>query len=207
MDSFAMWENIRRHSFLVARVAELLQKGLTESGRAAAVPERELVVAGALLHDIAKSKCLMEKCRHAEVGAALCDDLGYPQVAEIVLNHVVLSDFGPKRYVAGDFRATELVFYADKRVRHDEVVSLDERLEYILGKYADNNPHYEALILKNFQLCRTLEHQLFAFLDFSPTDLSTLLAGEPAGNLHYPPGGEKPHPDPEVPQDSPAHRQ
>lgn len=201
MDTFAMWENIRRHSFLVARVAELLQMGLAEAGRAPAVPDRELVVAGALLHDIAKSKCIEEKCRHAEVGATLCSELGYGQVAEIVENHVVLSEFRQERYVVGDFTASELVFYADKRVRHDEVVTLDERLEYILGKYGDNNQRFETLIHKNFQLCRTLENTLFTFLDFSAAEVPAILARESLGRLHYPTSRENPHPDGAAPQD------
>ena len=187
MESFSMWENIRHHSFMVARVAELLQRHLASRGRAAAVPPRELVIAGALLHDIAKSKCLDEGCRHADVGALLCEELGYVTIAPIVANHVILSDFNPERYERGEFNAIELVFYADKRVKHDQVVSLDERLDYILEKYANNSQRNEKLIMQNFASCRTLEEHLFSCLDFSPSDISDRLAEESAGPLHYPP--------------------
>ncbi|SHO48776.1 HD domain-containing protein [Desulfopila aestuarii] len=187
METFSMWENIRCHSFMVARVAEFLHRQLDNAGRAGAVPQRELVIAGALLHDIAKSKCLDEGCRHADVGAVLCEELGYMDIAEIVANHVILSDFEPNRYQRGEFNAVELVFYADKRVKHDQVVSLDERLDYILEKYANNSQRNEALIIKNFAACRTLEKHLFARLDFSPADIPNLLAEESAGTLQYPP--------------------
>lgn len=193
MDTFAMWENIRHHSFLVARVAGLLQRRLQDLGSAANVPPHNLVVAGALLHDIAKSKCLEEECRHAEVGAAICEDLGYPEVADIVANHVVLPEFVPERYARGDFKAMELVFYADKRVKHDQVVDLDQRLAYILDKYADHQRH-EELIMKNFQACRLLEQQLFAHLDFPATELETVIASESAGMLCYPPQAPLPQP-------------
>jgi len=189
MEQFGMWENIRHHCFLVARVAELLQQRLTGGAQDTANMQRELVVAGGLLHDIAKSKCLEEGCLHAETGAAICGQLGYPEVAEIVANHVILSDFSPDRYTRGEFNATELVFYADKRVKHDQLVSLDERLAYILEKYSHDNQRREALILQNFQACRTLERHLFTCLDLSPDDLGTLLAGSPAGRLRYPPAG------------------
>lgn len=187
MEDFSMWENIRRHSFMVARVAELLQRHLMETGQATETPDRDLVIAGALLHDIAKTKCLMENCRHAEIGALLCNELGFPQIGEIVANHVILSDFRHKSYAAGSFNAMELVFYADKRVRHDEVVPLDARLEYILSKYGNNSPQQDTLIVKNFDRCRLLEKHLFARLDFSPADVFELLAVVPEGLQHYPP--------------------
>ena len=190
MDDFAMWENIRRHSFMVARVAERLQRGLKESRIAVKFPERDLVIAGALLHDIAKSRCIEENCRHAEAGAVFCTELGYPRIAEIVRNHVVLSRYRHESYRAGNFNAVELVFYADKRVRHDEVVTLDERLEYIIGKYADNSPEQEALIVKNFMKCKDLEENLFSCLDFSPADIPVLVLEAPAELRHYPPKQE-----------------
>jgi putative nucleotidyltransferase with HDIG domain len=187
MDDFTMYENIRRHSFMVARVAELLVRGLRDEGSSGPVPDKDLVIAGALLHDIAKTKCLRENCRHAEVGAEICMDLGYPEIAGIVADHVILSRFEEERYHRGVFTATELVFYADKRVRHDEVVSLDARLEYILGKYGNGTPLHEALILKNFNLCRELENHLFARLRFSPSDIDTLLVSALPELHHYPP--------------------
>lgn len=180
-----MWENIRRHSFVVAQVAELLQLQLTAVGKATVVPERELVVAGALLHDIAKSKCLKEGCHHAEVGALLCEEAGCGEISEIVANHVILADYQPQRYERGEFNAMELVFYADKRVKHDQVVTLDERLEYILDKYAESNIFHERLIRKNFETCRILEQHIFTCLDIAPSDIGDLLTKVPAGPLHY----------------------
>lgn len=181
-----MWENIRCHSFLVARVAELLQQRLAAADRVPTVPSRELVIAGALLHDIAKSKCLEENCRHAEVGAQLCAEAGYREISPIVANHVLLADYQPDRYGRGEFSASELVFYADKRVKHDQVVGLDERLEYILAKYAGTDTFREKLIRENFAACRVLEQHLFARLDIEPDDVAILLARQERGPLHYP---------------------
>jgi uncharacterized protein len=114
-------------------------------------------------------------------------------VAEIVANHVVLSGFNPERYARGDFNGMELVFYADKRVKHDQVVNLDQRLAYILDKYASHQRH-EELIMKNFQACRLLEQQLFACLDFPADELKTIIASESAGVLRYPPQNPLPQP-------------
>ena len=185
MEMFAMWENIRQHSFKVAQVAICLRENLMHRGIAV---DRDLVVAGALLHDIAKSKCLDEGCRHAEIGGELMREFNYPEVAEIVANHVVLADFSPRRYGEGGFTASDLVFYADKRVKHDQIVSLDERLDYIMDKYANDSRRNEELILHNFKCCRILERHLFNLLDISPDALPQLLATTAGiSQLHYPP--------------------
>lgn len=169
MDEFAMLDNIRQHSFVVARCASALLAGLKRAGKTGApLPAEELVVTGALLHDIAKTQCLQGNCRHAQVGRDICRDLGFPEIGEIVSEHVILSDFSPERYRQGIFDAKELVYYADKRVRHDQIVPLDNRLIYILDRYGDNDPRKETLIIANFRHCQELEGHLFSFLDFPP---------------------------------------
>ncbi|PIE72025.1 MAG: metal-dependent phosphohydrolase [Deltaproteobacteria bacterium] len=185
MEDFGMYQNIRRHSCMVARTAEILYRGLVNAAKAAPLPDRQLVIAGALLHDIAKTKCLEEGCRHAEVGRDICNDLGLPFIAEIVANHVTIADFKDEEYRQGKFGAIELVFYADKRVNHDQVVSLDERLAYILDKYSQNKAVRKAHILKNFEQCRTIERHIFAFVDFAPEDVRGLLNTSPQELLHY----------------------
>ncbi len=169
---FEMLDNIRAHSFAVARVAEALVEGLHRTGKATkALPDREEVIVGSLLHDIAKTLCITTGCRHAEIGRQMVLDLGYPELSEIVAEHVVLKNFTADLYAQGVFGAKEIVFYADKRVRHDEVVSLDDRLEYIIDRYGDNNPAKEILIRQNFAQTLDFERYLFNFLDFLPGDI------------------------------------
>lgn len=175
MADFAMLENIRAHSFMVARTATAVREGLSEAGKTTApLPAEDLVLAGALLHDIAKTQCLHGICKHALVGQEICQDLGFPEIGEIVREHVVLSDYAPDRYRRGIFNACELVYYADKRVRHDTIVSLESRLEYILDRYGDNDPMKESFIIANFKICQEFERLLFSFLDFSPAELAQI---------------------------------
>ncbi len=156
-----MLDNIRAHSLMVARVAAVLHNGLlTSQVPQDQIPPRGLVLAGALLHDIAKTPCLNSRCEHAKRGRDLCLEYDFPEVAEVVLEHVLLSDFSPSRYTDGLFLAKELVYYADKRVRHDEIVSLQERLEYILSNYGNNDPQRHSLIRENFHKCQQLEDLL-----------------------------------------------
>jgi len=176
-DQFEMLDNIRAHSFVVARVAESLVEGLYRADKnEGPLPDKEEVIAGALLHDIAKTLCIKTDCRHAEIGRQICFELGYPEISEIVAEHVVLKEFTADLYTQGIFGAKEMVFYADKRVRHDQVVSLADRLEYILERYGDNNPNKEHLIRQNFTQTLDFERYLFNFLDFLPEEITNYIS-------------------------------
>lgn len=165
-----MLGNIRDHSFMVARVAKTLALGLADHPSSRS-PDIKEVVAGALLHDIAKTRCLKNNSHHAQDGKSICVELGFPEIGEIVLEHVVLKDFNGDLYQKGIFGAKELVYYADKRVRHDQVVTLDERLSYIIERYGNNEPVKEERIRQNFSATITFESFLFSYLNFQPEDL------------------------------------
>lgn len=167
MADYAMLANIKDHSFMVARITALLCRELRKSGLRI---DSELAVAGALLHDIAKTQCLESKCHHAQVGVEICLAHGFTEVAEIVGEHVVLSDFSPRQLTA-----KEVVYYADKRVKHDKIVSLRERLDYILEHYGNNDPKHMEMIHENFRKCCQVEDRIFSFLNFRPDQLSVLV--------------------------------
>jgi uncharacterized protein len=173
MDQYGMLDNIRRHSFVVTRIAETITESLDlSSTNGSAPPDINLVRAGALLHDIAKTKCLDGSCRHAEEGQSICEEHGYADVGVIVREHVFLSSYTPEKYKRGYFPAREIVYYSDKRVRHEEIVPLSQRLEYIIERYGDGSDVVEQRIRDNFELCLELEDYLFSFLDFNPDDLA-----------------------------------
>jgi putative nucleotidyltransferase with HDIG domain len=177
MDQYAMLDNIRAHSLTVAKVARSLLMGITEtreSGRN--VPDTDLVLAGALLHDIAKTPCLDNKCDHARIGRDICLEHGYPAIGEIVREHVVLKDFSIDRYAQGIFLAKEIVYYADKRVRHDSIVSLHERMAYIIERYGNQDNFRHQQIEENFQRCQILEHHLFSLINFTASELADKVA-------------------------------
>ncbi len=192
MEQYGMLPNIRHHSIVVARVAWQLIDALHRSDLLSApVPDQGLSVAGALLHDIAKTPCLASGCDHAEAGAEICRLHGYTGIARIVAEHVILQDHDPQRYRRGLFTAVEVVYYADKRVRHEEIVSLDERLDYILEHYGRNDSLLHELIRKNFARCVELERYLFSFLPFAPEQLAAAVSGDSAAAAGcLPPGTE-----------------
>ena len=176
MEEEEMLPNIRAHSIMVARVAHLLFTELNNSPRNdLPVPREDLILAGALLHDIAKTPCLQKGCHHAKKGRDYCERNGFTEVGEVVREHVWLFDFSTKRYAAGHFFAKELVYYADKRVRHDAVVSLAARKDYILERYGNNDPKRHRLIKENFDNCEQLESYLFAALPVETEDIQALV--------------------------------
>jgi len=61
-----------------------------------------------------------------------------------------------------------VVFYADKRVNHDQIVTLKEREEYILKRYGRDQEELCRRIKSNFRLCWQVEEKLFRKLKFSP---------------------------------------
>jgi len=177
MEQYGMFDNIRAHSLAVAGVAEAVLTGLTETnGKRINLPEKGLVLAGALLHDIAKTICLQQDCLHAQTGRDICLRHGFPAIAEIVCEHVLLKEFSIERYAQGIFYAKEIVYYADKRVRHDTIVSLEERLTYILERYGNNDEERVGRIRDNFQRCQTLEEYLFSHINFAPDELVERMA-------------------------------
>ncbi len=158
MTEYGMLDNIRAHSLQVTRVAVTLSRLLCA--------DENLVTAGALLHDVAKTKCLNGVCNHAKVGGEICIAHGYDDVAVIVAEHVILADYN--RPIA----ASEIVYYADKRVRHDEIVSLDDRQIYIEERYGQGNAEIIEAIRLNFAKCYDVEKRIFESLDIKPSDVA-----------------------------------
>ncbi len=146
-----MLPNIVAHSEGVMRVAVAIVDDLKDG----ATVDRGLVVAAALLHDITKTRALETKERHDESGGMLARALGMERIAEIIEQHVFLKDFNP----GGPLLAKEIVYYADKRVMHDTVVSLDERVEDLVIRYG-TTPERVALIRKNLEHARAVEAKI-----------------------------------------------
>ena len=168
MAQYHMLPNIKDHSMVVARVAELVTKGLVAAGHDLSI---EKVIAGALLHDIGKTACLDNDDDHAAKGAEICLAHNLEPIADIVAEHVILKNYAPENA----FAEKEIVYYADKRVNHDQVVSLEERLAYILERYGMDNKFRCRAIRKNYARCQDLEKRMFSFLAFDPPDISDLV--------------------------------
>ena len=167
MEAHGMLSHIREHSFRVTEVAVFLGEALTAAGFPLRLP---LIEAGALLHDLGKTPCLGQGRNHAEWGAAVLAEMGYPEVARIVKEHVYLAADPASPQPPGE---TEVVNYADKRVLHTRVVTLRERFADLLERYG-GTPEAKARLAALELKVQALEDKIFAPLDLSPLDLLQL---------------------------------
>ncbi len=160
LQRFSTPEHIRRHSLLVAEVALFLAARLNGNGCRL---DPSLIEAASLLHDIGKIHSIETGEDHAVLGATMLDGTVAPAIADIVRDHISLD----RSQVAGPITESLLVNYSDKRVRHDQVVSIEERYEDLIARYAKSFSH-EQFLRKRLDLYVELEQTIFSHLSIVP---------------------------------------
>ena len=164
MNQYHMLDHIKAHSVVVARIARMIAIGLQEVNPDISVSK---TTAGALLHDIGKTPSLRSGGNHAKIGEHICIENGFTEIAPIVAEHVILKNY----HLSDAISEKEVVFYADKRVNHDKIVTLKDREAYILDRYGLGQEELCRRIQLNFRLCGQVEVKLFSKLRFSPESL------------------------------------
>jgi len=174
-----------RHSEQVAYVAKTIAQKFKDSGIDIDV---SLVQRSALLHDIARAshfssyespeeekfwKGVKEKYkgrRHGEMAYDIFKQ-DYPELANIILKHaygdIVMNP--PKTW------EEKIVNYADKRVSHDQIVSLKERLREAHERWSKNHEgtrKVRGLDIKEVdKLLFDLEAEIFDKIGMKPEEL------------------------------------
>jgi CTP:molybdopterin cytidylyltransferase MocA/HD superfamily phosphodiesterase len=111
------------HSLVVTAVAAALGRALNGRGQHLIEP---LVVAAALLHDVAR-----DQPRHADAGAELVEELGYARIAPLVRLHARLGE-----HAADEPDEAQVVYLADKLVQGTRVVGLEARFAARFERHA-----------------------------------------------------------------------
>jgi len=163
LQTYMVPEHIIQHSRQVHRLALSLCRELNLQGERL---NQAAVEAASLLHDIAKMQGLQSGENHSQAGARLLRDLGFPEVAEIVRQHVVLDGEGPSHPIT----EAMVVHYADKRVRHASVVSLAERFQDLKERYG-KTPASLAWLKDLEEKSLAVERLIFANLSIGPESL------------------------------------
>ncbi len=164
MCNMSMPEHIVVHSIQVCRVVVCLADHLNSKGNHM---DGQLLQAAALLHDITKSRSFETAENHAFTGGQQLTDLGYPEIGDLVRQHVWLDDYSDPK----DISEAVIVNYSDKRVLHDRIVSLDERMRYIQERYGTEPQHKQRIQLL-WEKTATLETHMFKLLPFAPAELN-----------------------------------
>lgn len=122
-----MPDNIVAHSLAVNRVAVFLAKKIIARGKKINL---DLVDCGSLLHDFDKH-LTFDSGNHGLVAKKMLEEKGFPQIALFCITHNL------QFILENSFPSLEhkIVFYADKRIKGDQIVILSERLDYILERY------------------------------------------------------------------------
>ncbi|MCP4131691.1 MAG: HDIG domain-containing protein [bacterium] len=169
IEEYKMLPNIIEHSKQVRNVSLKITDNLADPS----LINRDLVNAGALLHDIAKTRSINSgELRHDSIGADMMRELGYESIAIIIESHVIFHGFKPE----GPLEVREIVFYADKRVMHDRVVSVAERVDDLVNRYGKTDEIKEMIIQnKKFILAMEAKIQKFLIVDMELITSSPLL--------------------------------
>lgn len=165
-----MMDHIVVHSLQVCRVATYLTGYLIDRHNHL---NAKMIRSAALLHDITKTRSFDTGENHALTGCQLLTERGYPEVGDLVRQHVVLDEYNATKIPT----EAHILNYADKRVLHDEIVDLDTRLDYILKRYAKKAEDRGRICLL-WKKTRQLETKIFSGLKVSPQDLNRILNAE-----------------------------
>jgi molybdenum cofactor cytidylyltransferase len=145
------------HGRKVAAVAETISEHLNSRGFRIHLG---LIVAGGLLHDIAKG----EK-EHPRKGRQILAARGYPGVAEIIAAHMDLPEGR-----ADEIDERSLLYLADKMVEGRRVISLEERRDKKLALF-QNNPEARQTVIKRIRAAMKLQKKVEKIIGFRLEEL------------------------------------
>lgn len=139
--------NVIEHCKAVCKVAEnvtnrLIMKNITVN--------KELVIASAMLHDIERMKQ-----NHVVKGGNLLKKLGYKDVSRVIKKHGLYMLF-EKRNMPLTIEE-KIVFYADKKVKENKIVSLKKR-------FLDLEKRYNVDLKKELNFTLNIEKELLSRL-------------------------------------------
>ncbi|HLG25943.1 MAG TPA: tRNA (adenosine(37)-N6)-threonylcarbamoyltransferase complex ATPase subunit type 1 TsaE [Candidatus Gracilibacteria bacterium] len=159
--------NIRRHMKKVADVAEYIGERVNQRNPRQPV-DIELLRESALLHDILK---LIPKGDHAEAGARELKREGFPEHAAIIAKHGFNSLSASKKEKRPATWEEKILYYADKRVKHDAIASVKERLEDGRKRYFPDGkiPAGDGLVVKKLY---KLEREICQAAKLKPEEIS-----------------------------------
>lgn len=153
LEKHSVPENVAKHVQAVEKVAVFLAEKMKKNGEKA---DAGLVRSGALLHDIGKIAALKQGAMENIVSRKILEKEGLKKEAIIAFRHM------PSMILQENFRnwslEEKIVFYADKRVKHNEIVGVKERMNDLMERYPQGREIFE----KALPLVLELEKELLS---------------------------------------------
>ncbi|MGB4439430.1 MAG: HD domain-containing protein, partial [Sedimentibacter sp.] len=136
-DYFHMSYEVKAHSNKVASIAIDISSLLFLKGVKLNI---NIILAACMLHDIEKGKP-----DHTKVGAKTLYDMGYEKVSQIVKEHMELEN------ISKIPQEKEVVFLADKMVKGEKLMTIDERFAAKEELYKNDSVSLQSVKLKKKQ--------------------------------------------------------
>ncbi len=164
LHKYELPEHIVRHLKAVEKLAVFLAKKFNEKGIKV---DTELVSRAALLHDIDKLQTLKSGFEHlhSKLSKEILEKEGFPLLGKIVSRHLLENILEENAFENWE---EKLVYYSDKRVNHDQVVSLQARFDYLFERYGKEKKVFDK-IAKCRPKVEQLEKEIFSNLDITPS--------------------------------------
>ncbi len=178
-DKYGMLPNIRAHSELVAEFAKAIAKRLNEVKPHSTLHcvDEDFVYAAGMLHDIAKTWTVRNGGSHQQVGASIIRmETNDFLLASCVLHHVIWPwEDGILSLENNITHPPLIIAYADKRVMHDTIVSLEKRFEDLFERYATTEEIRKNIQI-NYNQAKKMEECLSKKMEFE-LNACTLISG------------------------------
>lgn len=152
--------SIRHHSIEVANTAKELMRKIKNLEDLNI--NKDLVIIGALLHDIGRSRT--HSLKHAYIGGKIIKSLGYPEsLARICETHVLggldkedAEEAGlPSKNFLPETLEEKIVCLADKLTMGKNRVTIEQRFKYWFSKYGRSE-----LLLKSKKRVKVIEEEI-----------------------------------------------
>ena len=148
-DLYVKWhtpDKVKAHCKAVSDVGVKMAEELNKHGYNLDI---ELIKGSGLVHDVAR---IYEK--HELIGFDILSEMGYEDEANIVKVHMRY----PKYNEIQNLNECDIICLADRVVKENKYVGLDERIEYIIGKVPEGNPDViERILLKKVETREVLD--------------------------------------------------
>jgi putative nucleotidyltransferase with HDIG domain len=150
---------VLKHSLKVNEVAMFLGKKLVKKGKKINL---NLLDVASLLHDIGKKLSDETDLNHVDAGAKILQKGNLEKIAEIIKKHSINSII-EKEKIPQTWEE-KLIYYTDRRVKEDNLVSIDERLKDMKKRY----PKIKSMIEKVKPKIKELEDEIFGIIRIDP---------------------------------------
>lgn len=167
-DKYNLPERKRKHVQIVAKVADELATKCQRSNVKCQI-NRELLRAGALLHDIDKNIPRLPGEQHPDTGVRILREEGMEEVANLVKIHSLHAILDPA--MCPSSWEEKILYLSDKMVK-DEIITVDRR--FALWRREQLSQDAVRILDESYPRVKQLEKEIFSQIHIDPADVSRL---------------------------------